>query len=58
MIKIILELHEGFPDSEDELFEIYLTAIIEMPIVNLERISNPVSWWQVKPVFHAYFFPK
>ena len=41
-------MSDGFPDSESELYEIYLDAMTEMPMANLERISNPVSWWQVR----------
>ena len=43
-------MSDGFPDSESELYEIYLDAMTEMPMANLERISNPVSWWQVRHV--------
>jgi hypothetical protein len=26
----------------------YLEAITEMPMANLEKISNPSLWWEVK----------
>ena len=40
-------LSDGFPDCESELYEIYLDAVTEMPMANLEKFSNPVLWWEV-----------
>ena len=49
-------LSAEFPDSESELYEIYLDAITEMPMANLEKISNPVLWWEVSPAESLHSF--
>jgi len=47
-MKSFIGLSDDFPDSESELYEMYLEAITEMPMANLEKISNPSLWWEVK----------
>ncbi len=47
MIFLLADFYITFEESEGILSEVLLDIVTEMPLVNLERLSNPKTFEQV-----------